>query len=170
VDTNLIQVFDRTNAGTTNTEPPIQAGWFTVTADYSAANQSVELWIARPDGAPYWRGEYKLPSPLPLGSECGLVVRGASDIEMDDFNAFAYVPVDIAAPDRIAAGGASVQNQTFRFNWPSTPDAKYSVWSRPDLQSPWAIISSNMLATPPTNEFSSPGEMLPSEFFKVEEE
>ena len=169
VETNLIEVTDRVNVGSVDSEPPIDAGWFTAIVDYSAATHSLDLWVVRPDGAPYWRSQCALPAPLALGSRCGLAVRDAAAMQLDDFIALAYVPVDIASPDPIRLSGPAIANGKFQFNWASTPNARYDISKRPTLEAPWTPFSNGVLATPPINSFIHPGPLLPSEFFKVDE-
>jgi hypothetical protein len=169
VETNLIEVTDRVNVGTTNNEPPIQAGWFTTVVDYAAGTGRLELWVVRPDGAPFWRGEWALSAPLAVGSRCGVVAREPAGMQLDDFIALAYQPVDIATPDAVRLSSPAVNHGQFQFNWASTPDAKYRISSRSGFQVPWSQVATGVVATPPTNTYVHPMALLPAEFFKVEE-
>jgi arylsulfatase A-like enzyme len=169
VETNLIEIADLVNVGTTANQPPIAAGWFTVVAEYSAETGKLELWVARPDGVPYWRGEWTPAEPLAAGRRCGVAARDAGGMQLDDFIALSYVPVDIVSPDVVRVGDVGVDGGAFRFNWASTPDVQYRISSRPSLDLPWAPAATNIAATPPTNFYERPGAFLSAEFFKVDE-
>lgn len=97
-------------------------------------------------------------------NSAGRVIE-ANEENNEDSGYFGLASADIARLRLHTIAYAS--NGVATLSWNSVTNCTYEVWGGPDVQKPWTILISNVVATPPVNTATATGQNSINGFFRI---